>query len=185
MRVIAGSAGSIRFRAVPRGVRPTTDRVRGAIFSSLGKTVVGARVLDLFAGVGTLGIEALSRGATSAVLVERTMHCSKCIRRNLIRTKLSAVIQTVDAFRFINFRTESNSFDLIFADPPYARCAIDEKDLASQLCNSQSLVQAISPRGIFVLEAFREFHLPKNCSWVLLQEKRLNETAIFFLTKPK
>jgi len=183
MRVIAGLAGSIRFQAVPRGVRPTTDRVRGAIFSSLGRTVVGARVLDLFAGVGTLGIEALSRGASSAVLVEHAKHCSKCIRCNLTKAKLSAVVRTVDVFRFINFHTELDSFDLIFADPPYAGNTMGKEDLASQLCNSQPLIQAISPQGIFVLEVFRKFHLPKSCSWIPLKEKHLNGTSILFLTK--
>lgn len=183
MRVIAGSAGSIRFQAIPRGVRPTTARIREAIFSSLGDAVIGARVLDLFAGVGTLGIEALSRGAASAVLVEHAERCSKCIRHNLMRTRLSAVVQTVDVFRFINFHTECDSFDLVFADPPYARSTMDGQDPASRLCGSRSLIQAISPPGIFVLEAFRKFHLPKNCSWTPLKEKSLNGTAILFLTR--
>ena len=70
MRVIAGSAGGIRLAVPKQGVRPTMDRVKAAIFSSLGDAMVGARVLDLFAGSGALGIEALSRGAFSVVFVE-------------------------------------------------------------------------------------------------------------------
>src|SRR6185437_8612118 len=101
-------------------VRPTTDRVRGAIFSSLGRTVVGARVLDLFAGVGTLGIEALSRGASSAVLVEHAKHCSKCIRCNLTKAKLSSFVLNVDFFLFINYHRELYNFDQHYADPPHA-----------------------------------------------------------------
>ena len=70
MRVIAGTAGGLQLRVPPAGVRPTMDRVKAAIFSSLGEKVVGARVLDLFAGAGGLGIEAMSRGAASAIFVE-------------------------------------------------------------------------------------------------------------------
>ena len=70
MRVIAGSAGGVRLAVPKRGVRPTMDRVKAAIFSSLGEAIIGARVLDLFAGTGALGIEALSRGAASAIFVE-------------------------------------------------------------------------------------------------------------------
>ena len=73
MRVIAGSAGGVRLAVPKRGVRPTMDRVKAAIFSSLGDAIVGARVLDLFAGTGALGIEALSRGASSAVFVDITL----------------------------------------------------------------------------------------------------------------
>jgi len=72
MRVVAGSAGGVRLAVPKRGVRPTMDRVKAAIFSSLGDAIVGARVLDLFAGTGALGIEALSRGASSAVFVEES-----------------------------------------------------------------------------------------------------------------
>lgn len=183
MRVVAGLARNVELQATEE-VRPTTGRVRHAIFSSLGEVVSGARVLDLFAGVGTLGIEALSRGASSAVLVEHKVRCAKCIRRNLIKTKLSAIIHTLDVFRFLNFCTEPNSFDLVFADPPYTAQCMGEEDLASKLCTSQSLVQAIAPNGIFVLEAFQKFHFPRNCGWLPIREKRLSKTWLFFLTPP-
>src|SRR5947209_18081255 len=88
MRVIAGSAGGIRLAVPKRGVRPTMDRVKAAIFSSLGDAVIGARVLDLFAGSGGLGIEALSRGASSAVFVENDRQSAKAIDANLAKTKL-------------------------------------------------------------------------------------------------
>ncbi|PYL05452.1 MAG: 16S rRNA (guanine(966)-N(2))-methyltransferase RsmD, partial [Verrucomicrobia bacterium] len=88
MRVIAGSAGGIRLAVPKRGVRPTMDRVKAAVFSSLGESVAGARVLDLFAGSGALGIEALSRGAFSAVFVEEDRQSAEIIERNLARTKL-------------------------------------------------------------------------------------------------
>ena len=91
MRVIAGSAGGIPL-SCPRwdGVRPTMDQVRAAVFSSLAERVPDARVLDLFAGTGGLGIEALSRGARGATFVERDRRAVECIRQNLAATRLSA-----------------------------------------------------------------------------------------------
>src|SRR6478735_12672373 len=83
MRVIAGSAGGVRLAVPKRGVRPTMDRVKAAIFSSLGEMVIDARALDLFAGSGALGIEALSRGADSAVFVERDALALRSLRANL------------------------------------------------------------------------------------------------------
>ncbi|MGZ5553523.1 MAG: RsmD family RNA methyltransferase, partial [Chthoniobacterales bacterium] len=88
MRVIAGSAGGIRLQVPETDVRPTMDRVKAAIFSSLGDRVVNARVLDLFAGTGALGIEALSRGAALAVFVEEKREAVLGIEQNFIRTKL-------------------------------------------------------------------------------------------------
>jgi 16S rRNA (guanine966-N2)-methyltransferase len=98
MRVIAGSAGGIRLEVPKRGVRPTMDRVKAAIFSSLGDSVAGARVLDLFAGSGALGIEALSRGASSAVFVEEDRQSAEMIERNLAKTKLKGRVRQQDVF---------------------------------------------------------------------------------------
>ncbi|MGH8902913.1 MAG: 16S rRNA (guanine(966)-N(2))-methyltransferase RsmD [Egibacteraceae bacterium] len=120
MRVIAGSAKGRRLRA-PRGraVRPTSDRVREALFSSLGDRIPGASVLDLFAGSGALGIEALSRGAGRAVLVERDPRAVAVIDENLERTGLAGRAQVVrdDAARFC--QAPGTAFDVVFADPPY------------------------------------------------------------------
>lgn len=182
MRIITGLARGVKLQAV-KGVRSTTERARHAIFSILGDAVSGARVLDLFSGVGTLGIEALSRGASSAILVDHEANCSRCIQHNLTKTKLSAMVCTLDVFHFLNFYTEPASFDLVFADPPYAKYIVDKENLASKLCNSQSLIQAVAPHGIFILEVFQKFHFPKNCGWIPLIEKRLSETYFFFLTK--
>jgi hypothetical protein len=101
MRVIAGSAGGIRLAVPKRGVRPTMDRVKAAIFSSLGEAVVGARILDLFAGSGALGIEALSRGACSAVFAEEDGQSAEIIERNLAKTKLKGRVRQQDVFDFL------------------------------------------------------------------------------------
>lgn len=122
MRVVAGSAKGVRLAPVPRGVRPVSDRAREGLFSSLGERVRGARVLDLFAGTGALGVEALSRGATEAVFVERDRAALAALRRNLDLTRLGdrAVVVGVDVRRFVT-RDDKNGapFDLVLADPPY------------------------------------------------------------------
>ncbi|MGZ5018988.1 MAG: RsmD family RNA methyltransferase, partial [Chthoniobacterales bacterium] len=101
MRVIAGSAGGIRLQVPETDVRPTMDRVKAAIFSSLGDRVVNARVLDLFAGTGALGIEALSRGAASAVFVEEKREAVLGIEQNFIRTKLRGRVRRQEVFAFL------------------------------------------------------------------------------------
>src|SRR5438067_13540904 len=101
MRVIAGSAGGIGLEVPKRGVRPTMDRVKAAIFSSLGDAVIGARVLDLFAGTGALGIEALSRGAEAALFVEEDRQSIAVIEVNLAKIKLSGRVRQQDVFEFL------------------------------------------------------------------------------------
>src|SRR5256714_10080217 len=105
MRVIAGRAGGVRLVSPKSGVRPTMDRVKAAIFSSLGEMVIGARVLDLFAGTGALGIEALSRGADSAVFVEEDRQSTAAIEKNLAKTELTGRIRQQDVFRFLSSAT--------------------------------------------------------------------------------
>lgn len=183
MRIIAGSAGGIILEPAPKGVRPTMDRIRGTIFSSLGNAILGARVLDLFAGTGALGIEALSRGSNSVVFVDRDERCSQCIHRNLAKSRLSAaVIQIMDVFTFLDHH--SGSFDLIFADPPYSQKSGKEDD-ATRLCISKSLTQTLSSQGIFVLETSLKFQLPRNSVWTPLKEKRAGGTLVFFLTRTR
>jgi 16S rRNA (guanine966-N2)-methyltransferase len=122
LRVIAGSARGTNLAPVPKGVRPTADRVRESLFNSLGQFFDGGNVLDLYAGTGALGIEALSRGHDRAVFVERDTKVRDVIHENLRRTHLSdraeviggeveAVIGTLEG--------RGETFDLIFADPPY------------------------------------------------------------------
>jgi pantetheine-phosphate adenylyltransferase/16S rRNA (guanine(966)-N(2))-methyltransferase RsmD len=122
MRVIAGSAGGIRLAPVPRGVRPTSDRVRESLFNSLGQYFEGGKVLDLYAGTGALGIEALSRGSGYAVFVERDRRARAAIHENLRRTGF------VESAEVLGGEVEAvlgrlvgrgDRFDLIFADPPY------------------------------------------------------------------
>jgi 16S rRNA (guanine966-N2)-methyltransferase len=117
MRVVAGSFKGRRLQA-PRGARtrPTSDRVREAVFSLLGD-VGGARALDLYAGSGALGIEALSRGAASVTFVERDARAAAALRRNLETVGAEAEVRRQDAIRFL--ASASGTYDLVFVDPPY------------------------------------------------------------------
>lgn len=122
MRVIAGSAHGVRLAPVPKGVRPTGDRVRESVFNSLGQFFDGGVVLDLYAGTGALGIEALSRGCGRAVFVEKDRDARRTIAENLGRTRLSDRAEVIpgDVSRALGRLAERGErFDLIFADPPY------------------------------------------------------------------
>lgn len=120
MRIIAGAWRGRRLKTLGgRAVRPTTDRVREAWMSAVGDAVVDARVLDLFAGSGALGLEALSRGARSVTFVERSRRAASVIRENveLLGAEDRCTVVGDDAFRFL--RRVAEPFDLAFADPPY------------------------------------------------------------------
>lgn len=124
MRVIAGELGGRRLHAANApGLRPTSDRVREALFSILGHAVVGAEILDLYAGTGALAIEAISRGAGLATCVERDRIARKALERNVASLGLQdrVEIRGGDALAFAR-RCEANeaSFDGVFCDPPYA-----------------------------------------------------------------
>jgi 16S rRNA (guanine966-N2)-methyltransferase len=122
MRVIAGTAKGTRLGRVPEGVRPVSDRVREGLFSSLGARLQDARVLDLYAGTGSLGIEALSRGAEEAVFVDASPASVTAVRDNLARTGLGdrATVRRSDVRRFLDHGSaEEEGFDLVFLDPPY------------------------------------------------------------------
>jgi 16S rRNA (guanine966-N2)-methyltransferase len=121
LRVIAGTAGGLRLVAPPDS-RPTTDRVREALFSALGDAVVDAAVLDLFAGSGALAIEALSRGAARAVLVDRDAAALSACEQNLETTGLAdqARVHRVAVAAFLRAAPPAEApFDLVLADPPY------------------------------------------------------------------
>ncbi len=137
MRVIAGRYGGRRLQA-PRGraTRPTSDRVREALFSTLGD-IMDANVLDLFAGTGALGIEALSRGATAAVFVERDAPALRALRANLAALGLhepQALLLATDAQHALRAaRERGETYDLLFVDPPYGQAQVWERELAVAL----------------------------------------------------
>src|SRR5947209_8710707 len=151
MRVIAGSAGGIRLAVPKRGVRPTMDRVKAAIFSSLGEAVTGARVLDLFAGSGALGIEALSRGASSVMLVEEDRQSAEIIERNLAKTKLKGRVRQQNVFDFLRHAGGVKTFQFIFADPPYEKTKYGES-YTEKLLTNEPLPRLLDLSAVFVFE---------------------------------
>lgn len=122
MRVTGGRLRGLRLRA-PRGpgTRPATGRVRESVFATLGGAVIGARVLDLYAGSGSLGIEALSRGGESAVFVERSRPALGALRSNLRSTGIADAARVVprSVERFVAGAPQGPGFDIVFADPPW------------------------------------------------------------------
>lgn len=181
MRVIAGSAGGIRLAVPKRGVRPTMDRVKAAIFSSLGDAVIRARVLDLFAGSGALGIEGLSRGAASVVFVERDGQSAEIIKRNLVKTKLKGRIRQQDVFDFLRNASGAELFDIVFADPPYEKTEEGERFTQKLLANEE-LPRLMDADGIFVLEKRPAEALPQMKRWHLVRQKTYGATEVLFLS---
>jgi len=182
MRVIAGSAGGVRLAVPKSGVRPTMDRVKAAIFSSLGETVINAQVLDLFAGSGALGIEALSRGAASAVFVEDDRQSAEAIEKNLAKTKLKGRVRRQDVFVFLRQQSDAENFQIIFADPPYEK-ANDGANYTERLLNNDSLPQLLVPEGIFVLEKRPSETISELKFWQVIRQKTYGATEVLFLTK--
>ena len=181
MRVIAGSAGGIRLVAPKRGVRPTMDRVKAAIFSSLGEAIPGARVLDLFAGSGALGIEALSRGASSVVFVETDRQSAQIVESNLAKTKLKGRVRQQDVFDFLRYASGAELFDVVFADPPYEKTENGERFTEKLLAN-EALSKLMDADGIFVLEKQPTEAFPEMKQWRLLRQKVYGATEVLFLS---
>ncbi len=154
MRVITGSARGRRLRTLEgNDVRPTTDKIKEAVFSSIQFEIEGSRVLDLFSGSGQLGIEALSRGADSAVFVDLNPHAIDIIKENLKVTNLNGLARVVrsDSFSFIASTDER--FDIAFLDPPY-RDGILEKSLSA-------VTGIMNDGGIIICERPIDISLPE------------------------
>jgi 16S rRNA (guanine966-N2)-methyltransferase len=164
-------AGEFRGRrlAAPRGVRtrPTADRVREALFSILGD-VNGARVLDLYAGSGALGIEALSRGAESAEFVERDPRAAAVLERNLTSLGLDQAVHRQDALRFL-VRSEG-TFDLVFVDPPYDSASLLAEPLSERL-------PAVTVEGARIVTE-SDKRMPLELPFPLLTERTYGDTRI-------
>jgi 16S rRNA (guanine966-N2)-methyltransferase len=158
MRITGGQAGG-RILKVPKGlaVRPTPDLVKQAVFNSLGARVVGARVLELFAGSGALSLECLSRGAASALCVELSRKHAEFIRRNAASPEFSPhafEVRAQDVFAALpQLLVSGHIFDLILADPPYGEKNVGRRStsLAQQLIDDPNLPRLLAPGGRLVL----------------------------------
>jgi 16S rRNA (guanine966-N2)-methyltransferase len=177
VRVISGSAKGIQLASVPgESTRPITDRVKEALFDILGSFIVDARVLDLFAGTGAVGIEALSRGAREAVFVERERRALATIRRNLAATRLGERARVVagDAFSYLA-QPPAEPFDLIYIAPPQYR------RMWLQALQAIDRPGYLSPDGLAIVQIF-----PKEDEPVALQhlerteERKYGSTLLVF-----
>ena len=173
MRVVAGQFGG-RALVAPRGraTRPTSDRVREALFSILGAdSVEGARVLDLFAGSGALGIEALSRGALHATLVDSGRAAVAAIKRNVKALDLVAEVVPQPAARFLQAASrDARQYDLVFLDPPYRHASALGRELTS------ALTPILAPDARVVAESDRRS--PLGLGLTLLDDRRYGDTMI-------
>jgi 16S rRNA (guanine966-N2)-methyltransferase len=174
IRVVAGRFGGRRLAAPPgASTRPTSDRVREALFSTLGD-VGGARVLDLFAGSGALAIEALSRGAASALLVERDARAAAVARANLealgIGPDEARVLRAPARAALRSARERGDAYDLVFLDPPYR----DAPGLGGEL--AEALRPLLSPGARVVAESDRR--APLELPLTLAHERRYGDTLI-------
>jgi 16S rRNA (guanine966-N2)-methyltransferase len=175
MRVIAGTARG-RPLVAPRGsaTRPVADRVKETLFAILGERVVDAGVLDLYAGSGAIGIEALSRGAAHCDFVEHDRRALAAIRENLERAGVAdrASVHAADVGRYLG-GSAGDRFDLVFLDPPYAERAI--------LAPLEQLVARLAPGGMVVVKHHWRTPIPQPPGLSHRRERRFGETALTFL----
>ncbi len=181
MRVISGTLKGRKLSA-PKGrvLRPTSDRVREAIFDILQYQIEGRRVLDLFAGTGALGIEALSRGAERAVFVEGNAQFVAVLKKNLddfgLQERAEVVHRQVrTGIKALAGRGEE--FDLVFLDPPY------DKDLARQTLQFLSEEKILSPEGLIVAEHSREESLDGIVLLEQIDQRRYGRTLVSFFRR--
>ncbi len=190
MRIIGGTAAG-RLLKVPKGfaVRPTPDLVKQAVFNSLGDCVAGARVLELFAGSGALGLECLSRGAGVVVAIEKTPRHAAMIRENLAAVGLPAErfeLRTQDVFAaLLQLTTAGRQFDLILADPPFGEKNGDRRStsLSQALLDHAELPKLLAADGVFVLGHTQRDTLTLTMHWAELKRMRHGDSMMWFLQR--
>ena len=180
MRIISGSSkGRVLARPKGQAIRPTSDRVKESIFNILRDELEGKMVLDLFAGTGNLGIEALSRGAKKTIFVEKGRQALRIIQRNLTQFGFEERSEIIpkDANRAIGIlKQRGESFDLILMDPPY------EKGLIKRTLMKLDSNPIYHKDSILIIEHDRREILPHTMDWNLFRERQFGDTVISFLT---
>ncbi len=185
MRVTGGTLGGRRLSVPDTGVRPTQDRVREAVFSSLGEYVAGASVVDLFAGSGAYGLESWSRGAERICWVESSRAVLKVLQRNVSElcggeTGGLRVVGS-DVWSFVQ-RGDGNRYSLAFADPPYDHTA--EKKQLETLLNALDKGTVLTPDGVLVYEQdVDEPVVSEHPGWQMLRDRHYGKTRILIYRK--
>lgn len=193
LRVTGGILGGRTIRVPKMGVRPTQDRVRAAVFSSLAERIPGARVLDLFAGSGAMGLEAYSRGAASVCWVESDRRVLAVLRQNIrqlcgpesghginrVSVRPETCVIMDDVLRFARKREGRGPFDIIFADPPYDRDGEWQKKILCALSAGSMLLAS----GLLMLEISARVPVLACAGWQLLKTKEYGETRILMFQR--
>ncbi|MCB1277332.1 16S rRNA (guanine(966)-N(2))-methyltransferase RsmD [Prosthecobacter sp.] len=185
MRIISGTAGGLSLEVPKTVTRPTQDRVRQAVFSMLGELVPGTHVLDLFAGTGAFGLECLSRGAASAMMVDENKGACDVIRRNLAKTRLTGgIVRHSDVFRLLPLlHRDGKQFDIIFADPPYTHCDADT-DFVAKLLTEEPLPALLHAESHLLVESHHFNRETKSWpGWEVLTDRNYGSTRIVWLRK--
>ena len=174
MRVITGLARGRRLDTLPgEATRPTAEKVKESLFSAIQFDIEGRRVLDLFAGSGQLGIEALSRGASGCVFVDKNTEAVKIIRQNLQHTGLSASAQVLGADALTYLTRPGDRFDLVFLDPPYAaELLLPALDMVAPLVNDGGIIVCETEDGVELPQRVDRFAVTRTyrfgriCVWL-------------------
>ena len=182
MRVIAGSAKRMPLKTIEGlDTRPTTDRIKETLFNMISAYLADSNFLDLFSGSGAIGIEALSRGAASAVFVEQNKKAMNCIRENLNFTKLAdrAAVYETDVINALSRMEHQRKFDYIFMDPPYNQ--LHEKRVLEYLSKSDIL----SEDALIIVEASLETDLSyaSDLGFTVIKEKIYKTNKHIFLER--
>lgn len=182
MRVIAGTARSIILKTIEGlETRPTTDRIKETLFNMLQTEIPQCTFLDLFAGSGAIGIEALSRGADCAVFVESNKKAAQCITDNLKRTKLerNAAVYTMDFRNAIRLMEQKYIFDLVFLDPPY------HQGIEKEVLRLFSVSRCIDSRTVVIVEAAldTDFSFADEFGFVICKRKEYKTNVHVFLER--
>lgn len=180
MRVIAGSAKRLQLKTLDgMDTRPTTDRIKETLFNMISPYLYDCIFLDLFAGSGGIGIEALSRGAMEAVFVEKNPKAMACVKENLMRTRLAhkAATMSADVMTALYKLEGDKQFDFIFMDPPYGKLL--EKKVLGYLSESELLAD----EGVIIVEASREteFDYLEDLGFTLLKTKEYKTNKHVFI----
>ena len=180
MRVISGSAKGHKLTA-PNGLdtRPTTDRIKETLFNIISPEIYGCNFLDLFSGSGGIGIEALSRGAKTAVFVDKSTKAVDAIKANLNHTKLNegAFVYCADVFEALKtLSLKGIVFDIIFMDPPYS------SEIYEKVLKSVVELSILNSEGFVVAEHSSKFEMPKVKGLKIYRTKDFKTTAMSFLS---
>jgi 16S rRNA (guanine966-N2)-methyltransferase len=188
MRITGGKAARTILKA-PKGleVRPTPDLVKQAVFNSLGHRVIGARVLELFAGTGALSLECLSRGAVAALCIEKSAKHAQMLRQNFALAGFppeTLQVRVQDVFTAISQLAETGSqFDLILADPPYGEKNIGRRStsFAQRVLDDPQLPHLLAPEGLLILGHAKRDTLAVPPHWGEYKQLKHGDSVMRFL----